>query len=215
MFIHIPLSWITSLSIWCFFFFFLLKTLASCTWLSAYPLGPSLAECLEMCLVVLSLPNSAKHWRRCVTISCRVSAPTSVEEPHPTSCRSSLWQGGGRRMRQFIQTALLFPGRFLTLVLVASSDLHTQVAIAAWYQSCRRENCSKKKNNSFHGSTQSYALTPKLKDSPVEPTFHLYVNATIINIAGFCGVKIQFIFLTKGKAKTLLFLNRPEWKAIF
>lgn len=108
-------------------------------------------------------------------------------------------------MRQFIQTALLFPGRFLALVLVASSDLHTPVAIAAWYQSCRRENCSKKKNNSFHGSTQSYAVTPKLKDSPVEPPFHLYVNATIINIAGFCGVKIQFIFLTEGKEKLYSF----------
>lgn len=49
-------------------------------------------------------------------------------------------------------------GRFLTLVLVARSDLRTWIWMEAWHQGGRRQSCS---NNSFHGSKQSYSLTPR------------------------------------------------------
>lgn len=163
----------------------------------------------------LSLPNSAKHWRQCITISCRVSAPTSPGEPHPTSCWSSLWLEGGRRMWEFIQIEFLFPGRFLTLVLVVHSDLHTWVVIAAWHQGGRRENCSKKKIIHFMGPSRVTLWHWELKDFPGEPLFPLCVSATIMNAAVFCSVKIQFICLAGRKAKTLPFLNWPEWKGIF
>lgn len=145
MFVHIPLLWIISVTIWCPSYFFKRR---SCILHITFclPSGPLLGRVPWNVLGVLSFPNSAEHRRRCVRISRRrVSAPTSPGEPHLTSCENSLCLEGGRRMWEFVQAVLIFPGRFLTLVLGACSDLHTWVEAAAWYPSGRREIWLEKK----------------------------------------------------------------------
>lgn len=149
---------------------FFFKTLLHPAHYFCLPFGALLGRVPWNVLGVLSFPNSAEHRRQCVTISRRVSAPTSPGEPHLTSCESSLCLEGGRRMWDFVQTVLLFPGRFLMLVLVACSDLHTWVETAAWYPSGRREIWWKEKNNSFHGS-RSYSGTTSWKASQLSHCF--------------------------------------------
>lgn len=193
------------------FFFLRLSCILHITF--CLPFGALLGRVPWNVLGVLSFPNSAEHRRQCVTISRRVSAPTSPGEPHLTSCESSLCLEGGRRMWDFVQTVLLFPGRFLMLVLVACSDLHTWVETAAWYPSGRREIWWKEKNNSFHGS-RSYSDTTSWKASQLSHCFPC-VSAAIANLPGVCSVQIQLICLAGGKAVTLPFLSRPAWKPVF